>query len=62
MKDDDDFDKLVQNAMIYGTAVMLMSMDEKMRISTRVIPIEEYTELGEHLKWIAQNTKAPNDS
>jgi hypothetical protein len=59
---DDDFDKLVQNAMIYGTAVMLMSMDEKMRISTRVIPIEEYTELGEHLKWIAQNTKVPHDS
>ncbi len=59
---DDAFNKLVQNAVIYGTAVMLMSMDEKMRLSTRVIPIEEYTELGEHLKWIAQNTKVPHDS
>ena len=59
MKDDDDFDKLVQNTMIYGTAIMLMSMDEKMQLSTRVVPIEEYTELGEHLKWIAQNTKEP---
>ena len=59
---EDDFDKLVQNAVLYGTAVLLMSMDEKLRLSTRVIPIEEYTELGEHLKWVAQNTKVPHDS
>jgi hypothetical protein len=25
---------------------------------TRVVPIEEYTQLGEHLKWIQQTTKA----
>jgi hypothetical protein len=33
-------------------------MDERMQFSTRVIPIEEYTEMGEALKWIQQNTKA----
>ena len=59
---EDDFDKLMQNAMIYGTGVLVMQMDEKIRLSTRVIPIEEYTELGEHLKWVAQNTKVPHDS
>jgi hypothetical protein len=55
---DDDFDKLMQNAMLYGTGVLVMQMDEKLGISTRVVPIKEYTELGEHLKWTAQNTKA----
>ena len=59
---EDDFDKLMQNAMLYGTGVLVMQMDEKIRLSTRVIPIEEYTELGEHLKWVAQNTKVPHDS
>ena len=59
---EDDFDKLMQNAMIYGTGVLVMQMDEKIRLSTRVIPIEEYIELGEHLKWVAQNTKVPHDS
>ena len=56
MEDEDDFDKLMQNAVIYGTGVLVMSMDEKMQLSTRVVPIEEYTQLGEHLKWIPQNT------
>ena len=59
---EDDFDKLMQNAMIYGTGVLVMHMDEKMQLSTRIVPIKEYTELGEHLKWIAQNTKVPHDS
>jgi hypothetical protein len=58
MEPEDDFDKMMQNALIYGTGVLVMQMDEKMQFSTRVIPIEEYTELGEHLKWIQQNTKA----
>ena len=57
MEADDDFDKLMQNAMIYGTGVLVMSMNEQMQLSTRVVPIEEYTQLGEHLEWIAQNTK-----
>jgi hypothetical protein len=57
MEDDDDFDKLMQNALLYGTGVLVMQMDEKMQFSTRVIPIEEYTEMGEALKWIDQNTK-----
>ena len=55
---EDDFDKLMQNAMLYGTGVLVMHMDEKLQLSTRIIPIEEYTELGEHLEWIQQNTKA----
>jgi hypothetical protein len=59
---EDDFDKLMQNAMIYGTGVLVMQMDEKLRLSTRIVPIEEYTELGEHLEWIQQNTKVPHDS
>jgi hypothetical protein len=59
---EDDFDKLMQNAMIYGTGVLVMQMDEKTQLSTRIVPIKEYTELGEHLKWIAQNTKVPHDS
>ena len=58
MEEDDDFDKLMQNTVLYGTGVLLMTMDEKMQLSTRVVPIEEYTELGEHLEWIQQNTKA----
>ena len=53
----DDFDKLMQNAMIYGTGVLLMTMDERMQLSTRIVPIEEYTQTGEHLEWIQQNTK-----
>ena len=59
---EDDFDKLMQNAMIYGTGVLVMQMDEKLGITTRIVPIKEYTELGEHLEWIAQNTKVPHDS
>ncbi|MFM7010729.1 MAG: hypothetical protein ACKO0Z_15605 [Betaproteobacteria bacterium] len=58
MEEDDDFDKLVQNAMICGTGVLVMQMDEKLQLSTRVLPIEEYTKCGEHLAWTQQNTKA----
>jgi hypothetical protein len=57
MEPDDDFAKMMQNALIYGTGVLVMQMDEKMQFSTRVVPIEEYTETGEHLKWVDQNTK-----
>ena len=57
MEADDDFDKLMQNAMLYGTGVLVMQMNETMQLSTRVVPIEEYTQLGEHLKWLDQNTK-----
>ena len=53
----DDFDALVQNAMIYGTGVLVMDFKNGDLI-TRVVPIEEYTQLGEALKWIDQNTKA----
>jgi hypothetical protein len=62
MKNDDDFDILMQHALIYGTGVLIVQMDEKTQFSTRVIPVEEYTQLGEHLKWIQQNTKANDDS
>lgn len=55
--DNEDFHKMVQNAMLYGTGVLLMDFKNG-DLLTRVVPLEEYTELGEHLKWIAQNTKA----
>lgn len=54
--DDDDFDKLMQNAMFYGTGVAVMQMNEARQLALRVVPIEEYAQLGEHLKWVAQNT------
>ena len=54
---DDDFDKLMHNTLLYGTGVLLMQMDEKLGITTRVVPIKEYTELGEALEWIQQNSK-----
>lgn len=54
---DDDFDKLMQNTLRYGTGVLLMQMDEKLGITTRVVPLKEYTELGEALEWIQQNSK-----
>lgn len=57
IEEDDDFDKLMQNALLYGTGVLLMQHGEDGRLSTRVLPIEEYTQLGEHLKWIDQSTK-----
>jgi hypothetical protein len=61
MEPDDDFDKMMQHAILYGTGVLVMQMDEKMQFSTRVVPIEEYTEVGEQLQWIQQNTKANDD-
>lgn len=57
METEDDFDKLVQNAILYGTGVLVMSMNEQMQLSTRVVPIEEYARLGGHLEWTQQNAK-----
>jgi hypothetical protein len=54
---DDDFDKLMQNTLLYGTGVLLMQMDEKLGITTRVVPLKEYAELGEALEWIQKNSK-----
>jgi hypothetical protein len=54
--DNSDFDTMVQNAILYGTGVLVMDLKNGDLI-TRVVPIEEYTQLGEHLKWIQQNTK-----
>jgi len=56
MENDDDFTKLMQNTVLYGTGVLIMEMEDG-GINTRVIPVEEYTQLGEHLKWIDQSTK-----
>jgi hypothetical protein len=56
MEKDTDFDTLVQNAMLYGTGVLLMDFKDG-SLHTRVVPIEEYTETGEQLKWIDQSTK-----
>jgi hypothetical protein len=34
-----------------------MQHRENGEMGVRVVPIEEYTEVGEHLKWVDQNTK-----
>ena len=62
MEKDEDFYTLMQNALLYGVGVLVMQHSENGEMGIRVVPIEEYTELGEHLKWIAQNTKVPHDS
>jgi len=54
--DNSDFETIVQNAVIYGTGVLVMDFKNG-DLLTRVVPIEEYTELGEQLKWVDQNTK-----
>jgi hypothetical protein len=59
--DNSDFDTMVQNAIIYGTGVLVMDLKNGDLI-TRVVPIEEYTELGENLKWIDQNKRKHDDS
>ena len=56
--DNEDFDTLVQNAILYGTGVLVVELKHGDLI-TRVIPIEEYTPLGEQLKWIDQSKKEP---
>lgn len=58
MKNDDDFDTMFKNALLYGTGVLLMTHRENGDMDVRVVPIEEYTEIGEHLQWVQQNTKA----
>lgn len=57
MEKDDDFYTMMQNALLYGTGVMTMTHNGKGDFTTRIVPIEEYTEVGEHLKWVDQNTK-----
>ena len=59
--DNSDFDTMVQNAIIYGTGVLVMDLKNGDLI-TRVVPIEEYTQLGESLKWIDQNKRKHDDS
>jgi hypothetical protein len=59
--DNSDFDTMVQNAIIYGTGVLVMDLKNGDLI-TRVVPIEEYTQLGEHLTWIDQNKRKSDDS
>ena len=51
-----DYEKLLQNVFLYGIGVMITEMEDG-GLSSRVVPIEEYTELGEHLKWVDQSTK-----
>jgi hypothetical protein len=53
---DDDFDTMMQNALLYGMGVLVMTNTDGV-LSTRVIPIEHYLELGDELKRIAQTTK-----
>ena len=58
MNDEDLFAEMMANAMLYGTGVLTMTHKEGGELDIRVVPIEEYTETGEQLKWIDQNTKA----
>jgi hypothetical protein len=44
--------------LLYGTGVLTMTHRENGDMDIRVVPIEEYTETGEALKWIDQTTKA----
>lgn len=57
MDADDKFAELIKNALLYGTGVLTMTHRENGEIDIRVVSIEEYTELGEALKWTDQNTK-----
>ena len=58
MNDEDLFAEMMANAMLYGMGVLTMAHKEGGELDIRVVPIEEYTETGEQLKWIDQNTKA----
>ena len=62
MEKDEDFYKLMENALLYGVGVLVMQHRENGEMGIRVVPIEEYTETGENLTWIPQNTKANDDS
>ena len=57
MSDKNAFDKMIENSLLYGVGVLTMTHREDGEIDLRVVPIEEYTELGEHLKWLDQSTK-----
>jgi putative AlgH/UPF0301 family transcriptional regulator len=57
MEKDDDFYTLMQNTLLYGTGVLIMQHRENGEMGVRVVPIEEYTQTGEHLQWVDQNTK-----
>lgn len=53
---DDMFDEAWTDALLYGVGIIrIMNTQEGMRMSH--VPREEFMELGEHLKYIAQNTK-----
>lgn len=58
MEKDEDFYTLMQRAMLYGIGVLVMQHRENGEMGIRVVPIAEYTELGDHLKWVEQTTKA----
>ena len=51
----DHFEKLMQNTLLYGTGVMLVTVTEEGLLDTKVVPIEDYTEVGDALKHIEQN-------
>ena len=52
----DDFEQMVQDAVICGIGLMAMEFKDGV-ISSRVIPREEYMQLSEHLAYIANNIK-----
>lgn len=52
----DDFDQMMQDAVICGIGLMAMEFKDGV-ISSRVIPRDEYMQLSEHLAYVANNTK-----
>jgi hypothetical protein len=55
-----NFEALVQNAVLAGVGVLLMEFKNG-SVSTRVIPIEEYAILGNHLQHVAELTEDSNE-
>ncbi len=53
-KINDDYAKLMENVFLYGAGVMLTTYIDG-QLQSRIVPIEEYAELGDSLKYIEQN-------
>ena len=46
----DEYDQLLRNAILYGTAFYMVQMTQGGGFKARVIPYSEYAELGEALR------------
>ena len=45
----DEYDELLRNAILYGTAFYMVQMTQGGGFKARVVPFSEYAELGEAL-------------